>query len=321
MNRLYYSCGAFRSKGSSVCSANSIRKQVAEDEVVNRLSRVLSKDRILKAIVDKMNHRLATRTLSLQAELEHIRSQLEQARLKDGTNKFMPGKVAALMKWNNRPFLDKMIDDDTPVKELVAWCNDNGFPISVPTMYSYIQQRRESVVNDLTKEQLQPKNDADSLKKALEDSAWMKAREKGNTQYKENRAGDRAKIKATLVKELADQDSPKRIRHDMELLDEVIQKGFNTLNMMEVISPVTAIKAIEMKHKLSNGSAGGYTHYGLEEIKMREAAREQAITAAILEFVPEDQHNAVIKRMEDVTRAYYESIGLGEVYRQMEAMN
>ncbi|MNO36968.1 DNA-invertase hin [compost metagenome] len=79
VNRLYYSCGAFRSKGSSVCSANSIRKQEAEEEVMNRLSRVLSKDRILKAIVDKMNHRLETRTLPLQSELEHIRSQLEKA--------------------------------------------------------------------------------------------------------------------------------------------------------------------------------------------------------------------------------------------------
>ncbi|MGE6577404.1 recombinase family protein [Paenibacillus xylanexedens] len=78
-NHLYYSCGAFRNKGSSVCSANSIRKQEAEEEVMNRLARVLSEDRILKAIVDKINHRLSTRTIPLQSELEHIRSQLEQA--------------------------------------------------------------------------------------------------------------------------------------------------------------------------------------------------------------------------------------------------
>lgn len=50
----------------------------------------------------------------------------KQDRLKNGTNKFMPGKVAALGKWNNKPLLDKMIDDSTPVKELVAWCNDNA---------------------------------------------------------------------------------------------------------------------------------------------------------------------------------------------------
>lgn len=122
-----------------------------------------------------------------------------------------------------------------------------------------------------------------------------------------------------LAKELADQDSPKRIRHDMELLDEVIQKGFNTLSKMDVISPVTAIKAIELKHKLTNGSAGGYTQYGLEEIKMREAARERAITAAILQFVPVEQHDAVIELMETVTREYYESIGLGEAYAQQVA--
>jgi len=243
----------------------------------------------------------------------------KQDRLQDGTNKFMPGKVAALMKWNNKPLLDRMIDDGTPVKELVAWCKDNGFPISVPTMYTYIKQRRESVVNNLTNELLQPKNDVDSLKKSLEDAALKKAREKGNAQFKENRAEDRAKVKAALENELADQESSKRIRHDLELLDEVIQKGFDTLSKMDVISPVTAIKAMEMKHKLTNGSAGGYTHYGLEEIKLREAGREQAIVAAILQFVPMEQHDAVIELMETATREYYESIGLGEAYAQQVA--
>ena len=79
VNCLYYSCGAFRNKGSSVCSANSIRKQEAEEEVMNRLSEVLCKERILKAIVDKINHKLTTRTIPLQSELSHIRSQLEKA--------------------------------------------------------------------------------------------------------------------------------------------------------------------------------------------------------------------------------------------------
>ncbi len=49
---------------------------------------------------------------------------------------------------------------------------------------------------------------------------------------------------------------------------------------------------------------------------MREAAREQAITTAILKFVPAEQHDAVIKLMKMVTRKYYESTGLGEAYAQ-----
>lgn len=72
-----------------------------------------------------------------------------------------------------------------------------------------------------------------------------------------------------------------------------------------MISPATAIKAMEMKHKLTNGSSGGYTVYGIEEIKLREAARENAILAVLLEFISEEQHAAVLKRMEQVTREYY----------------
>ncbi|MBP1994657.1 hypothetical protein [Paenibacillus eucommiae] len=60
-------------------------------------------------------------------------------------------------------------------------------------------------------------------------------------------------------------------------------------------------------------------HYGQEEIKIRKAARGQAITAAILQFVPMEQHDAVIELMKTVPREYYESIGLSEAYAQMEA--
>lgn len=229
----------------------------------------------------------------------------------------MPGKVAALVKWNNRPILDKMIDDDTPVKEMVTWCADNGFPISIPTMYSYIKQRREAIVNGLTIELLHAKEDP--LKKTLEDSTRKKAREKGNTRYKENRAEERAQVKATLEKEMAEQDRTKRIRHDLELLDEVIQKGFDNLCKLDVINPATALKAIELKHKLFNGGTGGHTVYGLEEIKLHEAARNEAIIAVIKEYIPENQWPEILQLMEQVTREYYESIGLGESYAQMEA--
>jgi len=142
---------------------------------------------------------------------------------------------------------------------------------------------------------------------------------KGQEQHQENRREERAKAKAVFEKAVAEQESPSRIKHDVELLDEIIQKGFSTLNMMEVVSPVTAIKAIEMKHKLFNGGTGGHTIFGLEEIKMREAALEQAIIACLMEFIPAEKHAEAAKLMDDVTREFYRSIGLGEAYAQQEA--
>lgn len=162
-------------------------------------------------------------------------------------------------------------------------------------------------------EVLQPKLHKESMDRKME--GMKKAYTKAHQQRKEKRV----QTKVKMDQELADQDSAKRIRHDLELLDEVIQKGFDTLSKMDVISPVTAIKAIEMKHKLFNGGTGGHTIYGLEEIKVHEAAREQAIITCLMEFVPEEKREEAVRLMDHVTREYYNSIGLGEAYAQMEA--
>ena len=80
--RLYYSCSAMRSKGSSVCSANSIRKQDAERYVFDRLKEVLSKPHILKGIVKGINERKAERVKPLQDELEAVRSRIAEVEAK-----------------------------------------------------------------------------------------------------------------------------------------------------------------------------------------------------------------------------------------------
>ncbi|MFB5676924.1 hypothetical protein ACE3NQ_21145 [Paenibacillus terreus] len=228
------------------------------------------------------------------------------------TSKHIPGKLNQLVKWNKRPFLDMMIDNETPAKELVKWCKDNEFPISLPTMYSYMKLCSEAVAHGITVELLQSKLHEESMERKMD--GMKKAYTKAHQQRKEKRAQTKVKIN----QELAGQDSAKRIRHDLELLDEVIQRGFDNLCKMDVISPVAALKAIELKHKLFNGGTGGHTIYGLEEIRLREAARNEAIIAVIKEYIPENQWPEILQRMEHVTREFYESIGLGEAYAQME---
>lgn len=71
---------------------------------------------------------------------------------------------------------------------------------------------------------------------------------------------------------------------------------------------------------LFNGAQVAIRSTAWKKIMVHEAAREQAISIAILEFIPMEQHDAVTQRMEGVTRAYYDFIGLGEAYRQMKTM-
>ena len=80
--RMYYSCGNFRSKGSAVCRANSVRKQDAEQYVTDRIKEVLSKPQILHAIVRSINYRKVSRVKPLQDELSAVCTRIEEVQQK-----------------------------------------------------------------------------------------------------------------------------------------------------------------------------------------------------------------------------------------------
>lgn len=80
--RTYYSCSNFRSKGSSVCSANSIRKDDAERHVTGRIREALAKPHILRGIVASINSRKKNRVKPLQEELMAIDERLTSIEVK-----------------------------------------------------------------------------------------------------------------------------------------------------------------------------------------------------------------------------------------------
>ena len=78
VTRMYYSCGRFKSQGSSVCHANSIRKVEAEKAVTQRIQGVLTKPALLKAIVRNVNERKTNRIKPLQDELNGVNARISK---------------------------------------------------------------------------------------------------------------------------------------------------------------------------------------------------------------------------------------------------
>jgi site-specific DNA recombinase len=76
--RRYYSCGQFRSKGSSVCSANSVKADYAEQYVMERIKEVLSHPKVLKDIVAAVNCKRVGGIGPLEQELVAIDNKLKQ---------------------------------------------------------------------------------------------------------------------------------------------------------------------------------------------------------------------------------------------------
>ena len=74
---VYYCCGAWKNKGTSVCNSNTIRVEKANEYVFNKLSSVLSNDDMIRAITDNINKERVKRVSPSKNELERIDKELE----------------------------------------------------------------------------------------------------------------------------------------------------------------------------------------------------------------------------------------------------
>ena len=73
----YYSCGAARRKGRSVCGFNSVRADYVEEYVLNRINEVVNHPKILKELVSKVNQHKKKMIKPLQMERETVNKSLE----------------------------------------------------------------------------------------------------------------------------------------------------------------------------------------------------------------------------------------------------
>ncbi|RNB62017.1 recombinase family protein [Brevibacillus gelatini] len=75
--RRYYVCNRFRNNGSRVCSSNSVRADLVEDFVMNRIKEVVLQPKILEDIVNKINKDRSKSVLPLQKEIAALDKELK----------------------------------------------------------------------------------------------------------------------------------------------------------------------------------------------------------------------------------------------------
>ncbi|AIW42392.1 recombinase family protein [Paenibacillus polymyxa] len=78
ITRMYYSCGRFRSQGSAVCHANSVRKVEAEQAVTERIQQAVTQPDILKKVVQSVNERRSGRIKPLRDELTAVQARIDK---------------------------------------------------------------------------------------------------------------------------------------------------------------------------------------------------------------------------------------------------
>ena len=74
----YYCCGAWKNKGTSVCNSNTIRVDKANEYVFNKISELLSNEKMIETIVNNINRERQKKINPAKKELERIDKEIEK---------------------------------------------------------------------------------------------------------------------------------------------------------------------------------------------------------------------------------------------------
>lgn len=78
----YYSCGNWKNKGTTVCHCNSIRVDKANKAVFDKVTEFLQNDKMIKAVVDKLNREHEERIAPANKQLNTIERELHKQKKK-----------------------------------------------------------------------------------------------------------------------------------------------------------------------------------------------------------------------------------------------
>ncbi len=74
----YYSCGNWKNKGTAVCHSNSIRTEVADKYVLDKIMELVNNEDILRKVVDNINKNKTNKLKPTMEEMERIASEIEK---------------------------------------------------------------------------------------------------------------------------------------------------------------------------------------------------------------------------------------------------
>src|SRR6185312_17022051 len=138
-------------------------------------------------------------------------------------------RLEKLVKWERVEEVNEMLMNGISPQRVSEFCKENGFSISHPKLYEYKDYLQQAITRKITVERL--------LGIGVPKRSPIQLQALGLT------------AAANMVK------------NEVDVLDAIIQRGFNALTNSPTVKLQDAMRAIELKQKLTGGSHGGLTNY------------------------------------------------------------
>jgi hypothetical protein len=183
-------------------------------------------------------------------------------------------KLEKLVKWEHIDTVNDMLMNGVSPHKVSEWCKEMGFTISHPKLYEYKALLQEAITKQITVERI---------------------------------LGIGVPKRTPIVLQALGLTSAKNlVKNEMEVLDAIVQMGYNALTNSPTIKIQDALRAIELKNKLTQGQHAGLTNYGLDQLRELEQAKFSAIVNVVLQYLPEEKHDELQEAIALAERTFYE---------------
>ncbi|USL89350.1 hypothetical protein vBBceHLY2_00074 [Bacillus phage vB_BceH_LY2] len=192
--------------------------------------------------------------------------------------------------------VDNLLDEGKTYEYIVSFCRDKGLNISKASLTNYKKKREESIETGVPLLNLLDKRAKDNITYISEKRVEM---------FNEQEKASYNPVGAI--------DKVEKVFNDIEVLDEIIQKGAKGLSAFDIVDLPLAMKAMELKAKITNNALGGLSVSALKEMAVKTRARESAITEVVMKYVPVEQHEQLFADLEQAEQEFYDNLDLTEM--------
>ncbi|BCK59854.1 hypothetical protein [Staphylococcus phage vB_SauH_DELF3] len=192
-----------------------------------------------------------------------------------------------------RSKVDNAIDEDVSYDDIIDLCTYSDLELSNADVTEYKSISHEAMRNGWEV------NDVIDKRKKV--SATQ-------TQKKEKPMKELVRENDTPF-ELATQNVQTRA-HDIQILDMILQKGAKGLIFVETLDPADMTEAMVTKDRITGNQLKGMDFIGLRELLVDQQAQDTATTEVMLPFIPEDEHEEVLQRMEPLQEEFNRKVDL-----------
>lgn len=224
------------------------------------------------------------------------------------SNKDMKSSSVLVQLYNNRKLctkVDNMLDEGQTYDYIIEFCKENGLDISKASLTNYKKKRQEAIETGKPLLQLLDKRAKDNVTYITdkEVTAFKKKKDKED--------------QPELTVHVTNWNKLDNVYSDLEFLDEIINKGMKGLRAFDVVDTPLALKAVELRAKITNNQLNGLTIAGLRELRLKSQARESALTEVVMKYVPEELHDQLFQDLDEAEQKFYENLDLTEEDRRI----